>query len=53
MGVGRSAKYPIARKGVALAKWQDLIGPRIASHQGRPWFQFAATLTEAVCPTTS
>lgn len=51
MGVGRSAKYPIARKGVALAKWQDLIGPRIGIAPGSAvWFQFAATLTEAGVP---
>jgi sulfonate transport system substrate-binding protein len=51
MGVGRSTKYPIARKGVALAKWQDLIGPRIGIAPGSAvWFQFAATLTEAGVP---
>ena len=51
MGVGRSTKNPIARKGLALAKWEDLIGPRIGIAPGSAvWFQFAATLTEAGVP---
>lgn len=48
MGVGRSAKYPIARKGVTLAKWDDLIGLKTGIAPGSAvWFQFAATLIEA------
>ena len=48
MGVGRSTKYPIAKKGLALAKWEDLIGPKVGIAPGSAvWFQFAATLIEA------
>ncbi len=48
MGVGRTVKNPIARKGITLAKWEDLIGPRIGIAPGSAvWFQFAATITEA------
>ena len=48
MGVGRSTKFPIARKGLALAKWEDLIGPKVGIAPGSAvWFQFAATLIEA------
>ncbi|CAN5799601.1 ABC transporter substrate-binding protein [soil metagenome] len=51
MGVGRSTKFPIAKKGLALAKWEDLIGPKIGIAPGSAvWFQFAATLTEANVP---
>lgn len=48
MGVGKSTKNPIAKKGLALAKWEDLIGPKVGIAPGSAvWFQFAATLTEA------
>ncbi len=51
MGVGRSTKFPIARKGLALAKWEDLIGPKVGIAPGSAvWFQFAATLIEANVP---
>ncbi len=51
MGVGRSTKNPIVRKGVALAKWEDLIGLKLGIAPGSAvWFQFAATLTEANVP---
>jgi sulfonate transport system substrate-binding protein len=51
MGVGRSTKFPIARKGLALAKWDDLIGPKVGIAPGSAvWFQFAATLIEANVP---
>ena len=51
MGVGRSTKNPIARKGVTLAKWEDLIGLKLGIAPGSAvWFQFAATLTEANVP---
>ena len=51
MGVGRSTKYPIAKKGLALLKWEDLIGPKVGIAPGSAvWFQFAATLIEANVP---
>ncbi len=51
MGVGKSTKNPIAKKGLVLAKWEDLIGPKVGIAPGSAvWFQFAATLTEANVP---
>src|SRR5260370_39744641 len=51
MGVGRSTKFPLARKVRALAKWEDLIGPKVGIAPGSAvWFQFAATLIEANVP---
>ncbi len=51
MGVGVSPKYPIARKGLTLVKWGDLVGPRIGIAPGSAvWFQFAATLVEQDVP---
>jgi sulfonate transport system substrate-binding protein len=48
MGVGKSIKNPIAKKGLVLTKWEDLIGPKLGIAPGSAvWFQFAATLTEA------
>ena len=54
MGVGVSPKYPMARRGLTLAKWTDLVGPRVGIAPGSAvWFQFAATLVEKACPTPS
>ncbi len=51
MGVGVSPKNPIARKGVELAKWDDLKGKRVGIAPGSAvWFQFAATLQEVGVP---
>ncbi|HET6182433.1 MAG TPA: ABC transporter substrate-binding protein [Acetobacteraceae bacterium] len=51
MGVGISAKYPMAKPGLTLTKWDDLIGPRIGIAPGSAvWFQFAAMLTEEGVP---
>jgi sulfonate transport system substrate-binding protein len=51
MGVGVSPKNPIAKKGLALAKWEDLIGPKIGIAPGSAvWFQFAAMMTEVGVP---
>lgn len=51
MGVGVSAKNPIAKKGLTLTKWEDLIGPRIGIAPGSAvWFQFAAMMTEVGVP---
>lgn len=48
MGVGSSPKYVIARTGVELDSWDDLLGKRLAIAPGSAvWFQFAATLLEA------
>lgn len=50
-GVGASAKNPIVRNGVALERWEDLIGKRVGIAPGSAvWFQFAATLVEANVP---
>lgn len=47
MGVGSSPKYVVARNGVELNEWSDLIGKNIAIAPGSAvWFQFVATLTE-------
>ena len=36
------------RKGVALAKWEDLIGLKLGIAPGSAvWFRFATTITEA------
>jgi sulfonate transport system substrate-binding protein len=51
MGVGVSPKNPIAKKGVAIAKWDDLKGKRVGIAPGSAvWFQFAATLQEVGVP---
>ncbi len=51
MGVGVSPKNPIAKKGVAIAKWEDLKGKRVGIAPGSAvWFQFAATLQEVGVP---
>ena len=51
MGVGEAQKFPIVRKGLTLAKWEDLIGKKIGIGPGSAvWFQFAATITEAGVP---
>jgi sulfonate transport system substrate-binding protein len=51
MGVGISPKNPIAKKGVTLAKWDDLKGKRVGIAPGSAvWFQFAATLQEVGVP---
>ena len=51
MGVGIADKNPIARKGVSLAKWEDLVGPKIGIAPGSAvWFQFAAMMTEVGVP---
>ena len=51
MGVGKAIKNPIAKKGLRLAKWEDLIGPKVGiAPDSAVWFQFAATLTEAGVP---
>lgn len=47
MGVGSSPKYVVARNGVKLNQWSDLVGKNIAIAPGSAvWFQFVATLTE-------
>jgi sulfonate transport system substrate-binding protein len=51
MGVGVSPKNPIAKRGVTLAKWDELIGPKIGIAPGSAvWFQFAAMMTEVGVP---
>lgn len=47
MGVGSSPKYVVARNGVELDEWQDLVGKKVAIAPGSAvWFQFVATLIE-------
>ena len=51
MGVGTSPKNPIVKKGLAITKWDDLVGKRIGIAPGSAvWFQFAATMIEAGIP---
>ena len=51
MGVGVSPKNPIAKTGLELAKWPDLVGKNIGIAPGSAvWFQFAATIVEAGLP---
>jgi len=51
MGVGESAKNPMAKPGLTLAKWDDLLGKKIGIAPGSAvWFQFAATLVEVGVP---
>jgi sulfonate transport system substrate-binding protein len=51
MGVGVSVKNPIVKKGLAITKWEDLIGRNVGIAPGSAvWFQFAATLIEAGVP---
>jgi sulfonate transport system substrate-binding protein len=51
MGVGSSAKYVIARKGVEFKSWNDIKGKKIGIAPGSAvWFQFAATVTERGVP---
>ena len=51
MGVAESPKNPMAKKGLTLSKWDDLIGKKVGIAPGSAvWFQFAATLVEVGIP---
>jgi sulfonate transport system substrate-binding protein len=51
MGIGSSPKYIVARNGVEIESWEDLIGKKVAIAPGSAvWFQFVATLTENDVP---